>query len=250
MRKNPITMVGTIDRCWLFTYQTPEAEAARHLPPSLKPLTHRGYAFWNVVVCHVDRMRPKGAPKWMGVSYWHVAYRLYVRYLAQGGEEIQGLYFVRSDCDSPLMAAAGNVMTDFNFHTASVRVDNGHIDVDADGAHASATVFDEAPESLPPNSAFDHLDQAARFLKYKPFGISVDADGSANVVRIVRDERAWHARLVRAETEFAFFDGIDVRPEICYEVDPIDYQWNRAYRVKPESVSTEVVAAGRLSAQR
>jgi len=244
IQKNPLTMVGTIDRCWLFTYQTPEADAQRLLPYPLLPVTYRGSAFWNVVVCHVDGMRPKGAPKALGMCYWHVAYRLYVRYPTGtrvrtpdspvvDGPEIQGLYFVRSECDSKLMAMAGNIMTDFNFHTAEITVDNGRIDVDGADCQGHTVVSESAPSALPPYSAFDHLDQAARFLKYKPFGISVDTHGTGNIVRIVRDERAWHARLVEAQADWSFFADKDVRPEICYEVDPIDYQWNRAYRVRP-----------------
>ena len=243
IQKNPITMVGLIDRCWLFTYQTPADEAERLLPYPLLPVTHRGFAFWNVVVCHVDRMRPKGLPPALGMSYWHVAYRLYVRYPAAvpgcaarlpavDGAEVQGLYFVRSDCDSRLMSTAGNVMTDFNFNAAGVNVDGGQIEIGGD-APATAVVHDTSPIGLPPNSAFDHLDQAARFLKYKPFGISVDAHGNGNIVRIVRDERQWHARLVDFDANFAFLAGKNTRPEICYEVDPIQYQWNRAYRVRP-----------------
>ena len=233
IQKNPLTMVGLIDKCWLFTYQTPEADALRLLPAPLLPVAHRGSAFWNVVVCHVDAMRPKGAPRQFGMSYWHVAYRLYVRYPASDGTETQGLYFVRSDCDSKLMAAAGNIMTDFNFHTATVDIDDGRIRVGSDTAHGDAVVRDTAPSTLPPYSAFDHLDQAARFLKYKPFGISVDDRGVGSIVRIVRDERAWHARLVDFDADWQFFKGIEARPEICYEVDPIDYQWNRAYHVRP-----------------
>jgi len=246
IQKNPLTMVGAIDRCWLFTYQTPEADAQRLLPKPLLPVTYRGSAFWNVVVCHVDRMRPKGTPQALGMSYWHVAYRLYVRYPTVDGPEIQGLFFVRSECDSKLMAMAGNIMTDFNFHTADITVDGGHIDVDTADSHSHAVVGHTAPSALPPYSAFDHLDQAARFLKYKPFGISVDSHGTGNIVRIVRDERAWHARLVDAQADWTFFADKNVRPEICYEVDPIDYQWNRAYRVRPV-VNQFPAIAGSLS---
>src|SRR4051812_42714640 len=120
--QNPVTMVGRLDPCWLFAYRTPAQEARAFLPPALEPVTHGGFAFWNVVVCRVQRMRPWFAPAPLGVSYWHIAYRLYVRFHPAQGEPIEGLYFVRSDCDSWLMALAGNLVTDFRFHTAAVRV--------------------------------------------------------------------------------------------------------------------------------
>jgi hypothetical protein len=52
-------------------------------------------------------MRPAGLPAALGIGYWHVAYRLLVRAKLRSGEEITGLYFVRSEADQPLIAAAG-----------------------------------------------------------------------------------------------------------------------------------------------
>jgi hypothetical protein len=198
-------------------------------------------------------MRPKYVPQPLGVSYWHVGYRLYVRYPTASGDEIQGLYFVRSDCDNTLMSIAGNVMTDFNFHIAPVHVDGvagsrTRIEIASPDSPATAIVRTESPLSLPPHSAFDHLEQAARFLKYKPFGISVDRHETGNIVRIVRDEHAWRARLVEVETaQWSFFADKNVRPEICYEVDPIEYQWNRAYRVRPQATNAATAVGRRFS---
>ena len=122
-QKNPLTMRGTFSHCWLFTYQTPAAEAQALLPPHLELVTHQKSAFWNVVVCQIHSMRPKPVPAWLGIKYWHVAYRLYVRFYPKSGPSVEGLHFLRSDCDSRLIATVGNVMTDFNFHTAPVEVE-------------------------------------------------------------------------------------------------------------------------------
>jgi len=237
LQKNPLTVVGTITRCWLFTYQMPIEAVRPLLPRPLEPVTHGGYAFWNIVFSRLHAMRPKGFPTLVGVGYWHVAYRIYVRYPVPGSEPIEGLYFVRSDCDNPLMTLGGNLMTDFNFHTAPIRVTRDGTDVldlwvASDDAPAYARLHPTAAPELPAYSAFASLDEAARALKYKPFGISVDRHGVANVVRITRREDAWRARLVRVEAaRWAFFDGKNVRPEICYQVEPIVYQWNRGERV-------------------
>lgn len=231
-QKNPLTVAGTLDRCWLFTFQSPPEWAEAILPPELAPVTHNGNAFWNIVVCHVDRMRPPGFPGWAGVSYWHVAYRLYVEFAPPGEAPIQGLYFLRSDCSNPLMTAAGNVMTDFRFHTARIGVNaddhTAAFNIDAPGGKGRAWLRRKAPATLPDYSAFDTLDEAADFLKYKPYGISVDKRGAVNVVAITRDEKAWRSRLVPVdEQKWDFFDDLPARPEICYEVAPIEYRWNR-----------------------
>ena len=45
---------------------------------------------------------------------------------------------------------------------------------------------------------------------------------------IRRDEAAWKSRLVTVvEARWSFLEGRTVRPEICYEVAPIAYQWAR-----------------------
>jgi hypothetical protein len=230
--KNPITMRGTFSHCWLFTYQTPASEAQSVLPPHLEVVTHQNCAFWNVVVCEIHSMRPKPLPAWVGIRYWHVAYRLYVRFHPKSGPPVEGLHFLRSDCDSHLIGTAGNLMTDFNFHTAPVVVEEqGHaIDIYVKSADMPAQVRlrPQVPAQLPPHSVFHSLDEAAAFLKYKPRGISVDGDGNANIVQIVRQEEAWQSSLVSVEdAKWTFFNGKTALPEICYQVNPISYQWNR-----------------------
>lgn len=230
--KNPLTMRGTITQCWLFTYQTTIADAQALLPPQLEAVTHRDCAFWNVVVCHIASMRPRSLPAFTGLGYHHVAYRLYARFHPISGPPIEGLYFLRSDCDNRLISLAGSLVTDFNFHTAPVLIEQEeqtvNINVQSKDAPARAKLRLDVTPQLAPYSAFDSPGEASAFLKYKPFGISVDATGQANIVKIVRREKEWKSRLVTVESEhWSFFDEKTVRPEICYQVQPIKYQWNR-----------------------
>jgi len=235
--KNPLTVVGTIERCWLFVYQTPADEARALVPGALELVTQGGCAFWNIVVCRLQAMRPRGFPPFLGASYWHVAYRFYVRFHPASGPPIEGLYFLRSDCDSSLMTVMGNALTDYHFHAAGVHVvDDGaqlRLAIRSPEAAARAILDRTQPPVLLEHSIFPSLAEASAFLKYKPFGISLDAAGNANVVAIERDEAAWTSRLIHvASAEWQFFEGKTVLPEICYEVEPIAYQWNRA-RIVP-----------------
>ena len=230
--RNPLTMQGFIDQCWLFTFATPEQAARKLLPLELEPVVHRGAAFWNVVICHIQAMRPLGAPAAFGLSYWHAAYRLYVRCYPEGQAPVEGLYFLRSDCNNPLIGAAGNLLTDFHFHTARITADMGadqtRLRIDSPDAPARAVLDHTAAAVLPADSVFGSLEEAAAFLKYQPCGISVPELGTVNLVRIRRDESAWRSRLVHVrEAEWAFFADHEVRPEICYQVEPIRYVWER-----------------------
>jgi len=248
---NALTMRGVLGRCWLFAFRTSPSTARRFLPAPLEPVRHGAFAYWNVVVCHVGLIRPAfvpaWVPAWLGLNYWHVAYRLYAR-LPLGpnragcppgqASALEGLYFVRSDCNHPLIGVSGRVLTDFRFHLAGVAVEETdagvRIAIRSPDAPAEVRLFRNGATALPPGSPFGSLAEAEAALKYRPFGLSLDRAGRrANVVRIVRDEAAWRAHSVAVEhARFAFFDGIDAELELCTEVDAIEYQWNRGRIVR------------------
>ena len=232
LQKNPFTVRGHIRRCWLFTWRTPEETVRPLLPAPLVPVTHRGFAFWNAVVCEIGGMRPRALPESLGIGYWHAAYRLHVRARVAGGREVEGLHFIRSDCDRSIVAALGNALTDFRFHTARIAVQEtagavvGRIDV-AD-ASARFHIDRHATPQLSAGSPFASVAEAAAFLKYKPCGLSPASPDAINAVRIVREESAWRSRaVVVAEQRWEFFAGCDVTPEVCCEVAPINYEWSR-----------------------
>ena len=232
MQKNPLTIRGHLHRCWLFTWRAPVDSVRRHLPSVLTPTTHRGFAFWNAVVCEVRNLRPAPLPAWCGLSYWHVGYRIYVRAPLADGREIAGLYFVRSDCDRDIVARAGNVLTDFHFRVGEIRVSESGSriwgDIRVAGANANFELDRQATPALSPGSPFASLQDAEAALKYPPAGIATAGPNHLNVVRITRDEKAWRSRAIAApRLDWQFFADEPVTPELCFEVDPIDYQWNR-----------------------
>ena len=235
--KNPCTVRGRLRHCWLFVYRTPVESIRALLPPQLEPVTRDGFAFWNIVVCKIGGLRPALLPAAVGLDYWHVAYRLHVRAQTESGAVVEGLHFLRSDCDSALVALAGNVITDFRFYQATVAVSEEASGIagkiHAHGGDADFRLGSEPPSSLNPGSPFASLDSAAEWLKYKPFGISPCGDEEINVVRVARDEAAWRSRLVTVEkARWEFLEPYKTALEICYEVEPIDYQWERGRIVR------------------
>ncbi len=224
--KNAITMRGHIAQCWLITFRGDPSRVSPLLPRPLEIIEHGGWAYFNVVVSRLTQMRPAPLPAWTGLGYWHAAYRLYARY-----GDVEGLYFLRSDADSSIMVGAGNLFTDFRFHHARIGARSSPEGLQlwslAEGARLRVTLTDDAPR-LAPRSPFATLDEAAEALRYRPAGPSV-RDGQVGVLRITRDERAWRAglRAFRVE-EASFLDPFAPIPEVAYELEPIDYQWNRA----------------------
>ncbi|HYM60925.1 MAG TPA: DUF2071 domain-containing protein [Thermoanaerobaculia bacterium] len=230
-RRNPLTMVATIDRCWWLTYHTPAPVAARFVPSPLELVTHNGFAFWNIVVARLRSMRPKGIPEPLGIDYWHIGYRLLVR-LHTGAEQLEGLHFVRSECDRMLLTMAGNLLTDFRFHTAQIDVaeSGDHVFVrvgSAQGAGTQADFVRGAQAPLPSDSAFGSLAEAEARLRYTPRAISV-RNGVANILDVARDESQWRTSPVTIEhARWRFFGDVEARPELAFEIAPMEYQWNR-----------------------
>ncbi|MGH7214166.1 MAG: DUF2071 domain-containing protein [Tepidisphaeraceae bacterium] len=239
------SMRGRLSDCLLLAYRVP-AEGVRHLLPApLEPVTRGRWAFWNLVACRVEAMRPRGTPRSLGLTYCHVAYRLYVRARTTSGKSIDGLYFVRSDCDHPSVTRLGELFTDFRFHTAKIAVgaarDGYGADVTASrygAAEAHVRAVDADHFHLQPDSCFDTVEQAAALLKYRPVAMSVDEDDPRHVklAEVIRDESRWHETPLRVTSQnWGFFEYAGqegARLEWATRVDPLEYRWRLGRRAK------------------
>ncbi len=232
-----LIMQGRLDPCFLLSYALPESSVGGLLPHGLYPLTYRGFAFLNIVISRILRMRPAGLPSTLGLTYWHIAYRLHASAGLASGQTIAGLYFLRSDVDQCLPVIPGNVLTDFRFHKASIRstMDKGFIrfsvtrtpDAIADAGLVIGTTPSEEDEIVPP---FRTIREREQILKYAPFGLSVDHSGRwLKVAEVQREEGDWDERQVRVQTaDWEYLKRAipaDARLVRATQVMPIDYRW-------------------------
>jgi len=238
-----LEMVGRIDECFLLSYAIDPEQAAPLLPAGLDLITCRGSAFLNIVVCHVDRMRPRFTPRALGVTYWHIAYRLQVRAALAGARSIEGLYFLRSDVDRWLFGALGNRMTDFHFHASDVRFsverERWRLRVEDTRGLGSAELCMHRAKTyvLMPGPPFSSLEEQERVVKYAPFGLAVSRSGHRlRVAEVIRDEALWKEEPVRVELadwNYPRRVGVnDLRLVRATRVAPIDYVW-RIGRTEP-----------------
>jgi uncharacterized protein DUF2071 len=229
-------MAGRIDECFLLSYAIDPKQVSALVPAGLDTVTCHGAAFLNIVVCHVDRMRPRFTPRGLGITYWHVAYRVQVRAQQTGGASIEGLYFLRSDVNHRLFGALGNRMTDFRFHAADVQFSprGGEwnlrvIDPSSDG-DATLRMRRASTDGLMADSPFSSVEERERVLKYAPFALSVSNSGkSVRVAEVIRDEALWRetpVEVVAAEWTYALRLGVpDMHLVRATQVAAIDYVW-------------------------
>lgn len=232
-----ITMQGRLDPCYLLSYAIPEESVVALLPEGLDPLTYQEYAFLNIVISRIISMRPTGVPSALGLTYWHVAYRLHARANLAAGKTIDGLYFLRSDVDRSLPVIPGNALTDFRFHKASIRVTTDGAmfrlkiaRTPAEIANAEVAIATDPAGEDSILAPFRTLGERERTLKYAPFGLSVDRRGRwLRVAEVQRQESQWQEWAVRvplADWEYLkrTIPG-EARLVRATQVRPVDYCW-------------------------
>ncbi|MEX2216469.1 MAG: DUF2071 domain-containing protein [Phycisphaeraceae bacterium] len=235
-------MVGSLSRCLLLAYRTPAESVRSLLPVGLELMTRGPWAFWNVVVCRVEKMRPTGLPRCCGLSYHHVAYRLYITAKTAAGKDMQGLYFLRSDVDSGTVCRGGNLATDFHFNRASIDI-TSHDGVEAigitgtRGGKGDAMLRVRSVSDYPPveDTCFADISEARTVLKYRPLGLSVLKDTRwLRVAEVFREESQWREAPVAVEAaRWTYFEDLhqnDLALELATQVAPIDYRWRLGRR--------------------
>jgi hypothetical protein len=235
-------MLGRITDCVLLVYRTSTAAVKHLLPDGIEPLTHGGWAFWNIVACRVAAMRPRHCPRWLGSDYVHVAYRLYAR-ARTPAETIDGLYFVRSDANQRLVCHLGNWATDFHFHKSAIELIAGtkavslRVRDEKDHIADAELEAEPGPPELGPDSCFSSYALARQILKYRPIALSPDLGGRRiKLAHVLRDETAWReSPLAVTHAHWAFLDQFGKNNhhfELATRVAPLDYRWQLGQCVK------------------
>jgi len=252
---HPVPMKAVFRRCYLVNFAVEPAALRRRLPAHLEPDLHDGRAWLSIVIADMTGMRPAFLPAALGFDFTQAVYRAVVRCGAE-----RGVAFLRSDADDRLMVAAGNALTFFRFHHASVRWDSSPdlvrlalVPSSGKGARIEAA-FDRAVpgDRLPSMSRFADLASASSFLSelYTAYGAR-RADGRVEVVRIARTP--WQSRVVDATGSFeamgsgAVFDAGECALDSAFEVENLDYRWNRLSLEQPAQGGVQARLTGRAS---
>jgi hypothetical protein len=211
------------------------------LPPHLELDTFNEYGFLTVAMVQTKHLRPKGFPKFLGRNFFLIGYRLFVKYQAQNGKRLRGLYILKSETDKALMAWSGNLFTHYKYSSVAIEVEKSRekISVHSPSNLNVSVSLTNPNQALPVSSVFADWKDARRFAGPLPF--TFDYEKSINSMIIIEGMRAhWEPRPVQVDkADIAFVDRMpfkDADPILsnAFYVEHIDYDWSRG-RIEKQS---------------
>lgn len=175
-------------------------------------------------------MRPSFLPRSLGLDFFLAGYRIFVR--VAGRPSLRGLYIIRSDTDSRLLAFLGNATTTYRYGTAdaSFWLENGTLRVEVSPGVKVVADLESRPAQLPASSPFSSIPEARRFAGPLPYTFHHEPEtGRLLGVRGVRS--SWDPQPVSVVVaELAFFAelfGEAATLANAFYVEGIDYRWER-----------------------
>lgn len=217
-------MVARLRHVLALTYAFPQEQLEPLVPPGLELDTLRGLGFAAVAVVQVEHIRPAFAPKPLGVSAFMAGYRVFVR----SGTSLRGLRILRSETDSRVLAALGNVTTRYNWS----RVPVVFVDNEETLQIRTPTLEIEAnlrPAGLPPGSPFADLAEARRFAGPMPYTFEHEPE-TGRIVAVRGLRGTWNPKPVSVTAYRCDFCAGGTLAN-AFHVADVDYRWNRGYLI-------------------
>lgn len=186
------------------------------LPKPLRPRLVNGRALISMVDVHLRNMR--ATSRWIPFRfhYQHVAFRLLVEDSSFTDNPARnGIYFLKSFTNRPIIATGGNLLTHFNFQTALFENVAAGLRVDADDKFVTYAIDGPLDKAHQPTEITDTIARIDRAYAVE----------SAEVweTRILRE--AWPLQAMHCN-HFATNFFSSARLEAVYKVPmPIDYTW-------------------------
>lgn len=156
--RNPFAVHAFFESSLVLAYTAPRDVLAQHLPPHLELDTFGEFGFVAAAFVDTRRLRPHGAPAWLGRDFLLAGFRIFVRYRDAHGRTLRGLYILRSETNRRSMYLLGNLFTVYRYRYTPFEISANDQTItvsSACGLHIAATIPPEGtlPE-LPPHSPF------------------------------------------------------------------------------------------------
>ncbi len=172
------TIKGIIERRVLVNFTVEPEIIQRVIPQPFRAKVYKGKAIVGICLIRLKHIRPKGFPKFIGISSENGAHRIAVEW-AENNEIEQGVFIPRRDTSSLLNSlAGGRIFPGRHYHAKfDVKEDKGNYHIafsSSDGTTVSIDGY--KTDTLNPNSIFENLENASGFFEGGGIGYSPNGD--------------------------------------------------------------------------
>lgn len=234
LKNHPFAVEAHFDYSTVLTFAVPKEQLTRFLPECLELDTYQDkWAFIAVAMVQTTGLRPKGAPRFLGNDFFLTGYRIFVRYIANNGKRLRGLYIIKSETNKKKMEFFGNIFTHYNYTTTDINVSK---EKNIKTIFSKQSKFElnieltDAKVSLPKSSPFNEWKDARRFAGPLPFTFT--ADSSDNTVLIIEGVRQhWKPYPIKVvDYSFNFLERLQLKDVVlanAFEITNIPYYWKK-----------------------
>lgn len=241
---------GIIRRRILLNYRITPAVVSAILPSRFRPKLVGGYSIAGICLIRLEQIRPKGLPKFLGISSENSAHRIAVEWEDDDGETCEGVFVPRRDTDSRLNSLAGGRLFPGVHHFSKFLVNDSEdsISMHVTGDDVQVPLVDlevRATTGFPESSVFASLSEASEFFEAGCVGYSSRPD-SCRLDGLLLQVSDWHVSpLVISHARSSYFDDCSIFPQGSIELDhallmrDIPHEWH----AQPEMVSDQATTS-------
>ncbi len=234
LKNHPFAVEAFFESSVVLTFAVPKQALEKLIPECLTLDTHNDeFAFIAVAIVKTKSLRPKDFPTFLGNDFFLVGYRVFVRYKANDGRRLRGLYILKSETDKKKMEFFGNIFTHYNYTTTDIAFTQNETITSIESKKSGFKIeIDTSTEnvSLPENSPFKDWKEARRFAGPLPFTFTFD-EKKNNVLIIEGVREHWQPAPINVVNyDIAFLKSLNL-PNIhlanAFEIRDIPYTWRK-----------------------
>ena len=234
LKNHPFAVEAFFENATVLTFAVAKDQLKDMVPECLELDIFDGkWAFIAVAMVHTRDLRPKGFPRFLGNDFFLIGYRIFVRYLNNGGKNLRGLYILKSETNKKKMELLGNMFTQYSYTTIDLREStiNGTSTIKSIRSNFQVEIDPTEKEvHLPPNSPFKDWKEARRFAGPLPFTFTYNP--KKKTVLIIEGVREnWTPRPLKVVNyNFSFFNTINIKNIVlanAFIIKNVPYSWKK-----------------------
>ena len=235
LKNHPFAVEAFFESSIVLTFAVSKEQIQHLIPPCLAlDIFKDKWAFIAVAMVQTTDLRPKGFPRFMGNDFFLIGYRVFVRFINEGGKRLRGLYILKSQTDKRKMEVLGNLCTQYSYTTTDINQvrQNGITEFSSAGSgfYVQVEENDDKTIALPESSPFADWKEARRFAGPLPFTFTYNP-ATRKVLIIEGVRQHWDPVPLRvAACNFPFLNSLElegIKLANAFIIRDIPYYWKK-----------------------